>query len=611
VSIASVRLAPYVVLAGAMGLAFALYATLVASVAGPRVFLDELIYLDAANALADGQGLAVRGDAYHFAPLYPMILSPLFALLDRETAYEAARLVNVVLFVLAAVPIYLLARRVLPRWSSVVAAALALAIPSTMYASVVMSESLGYALACTAMLAVVLAVERPTVGRQAGALGVMTLAFLARPQFVVLFVAYGLALLLAPSVLGRGRSKLRCSIRRFWPSLGFATLALAAVVARWIAAGEPPSSALGAYSALWDTYSPLAVARQLVYEGGLLLLYVGVIPVVVSVVAISSLLRHGRSGSPPHAALALLFLFVNSGALLVAALFDTTEHSLGRLHDRYVFYVAPLWFVLLLAWVHEGAPRPRIAAAAGAILALALGLSFPASVFDIDDGGQLFDGVATTTWAALAEIAGDPGTGTLVATVVTVVLVLAVLTFLLPRRLAVIAPSLVAVWLVVAVAFTWASASEAARDRRAEWYVPGESRAWVDDSVPADASVALLYVSCERAVSLGRWQRTVNSLLQTEFFNASVGRVLNVGGNDESTIRVDRSGAIRLRDSGREVSAGYVVAQPGAPVIGERVALGTAARLVLWRVAGTLRLGGTSSTAELAARTCGAEGGRR
>src|SRR5262245_56372261 len=91
---------------------FALYASLALLVPVPRVFPDELRYLDAASSLIHGHGLSVRGGSYGFGGLYPtVVLAPiLWAVHDRDTAYELIKVVNAFVFALAAVPVYLLAR---------------------------------------------------------------------------------------------------------------------------------------------------------------------------------------------------------------------------------------------------------------------------------------------------------------------------------------------------------------------------------------------------------------------------------------------------------------------------------------------------------------------
>ena len=68
--------------------------------------------MEAAASLASGEGLSFRGEPYEYGILYPAVLSPvLLAFPDREVAYELAKLLNALFFALAAIPVYLLARR--------------------------------------------------------------------------------------------------------------------------------------------------------------------------------------------------------------------------------------------------------------------------------------------------------------------------------------------------------------------------------------------------------------------------------------------------------------------------------------------------------------------
>src|SRR5207245_3729666 len=116
------------------------------------------------------------------------LLAPILSLVsDREHAYALAKTLNALLFALSAVPVYLLARRVLRPWPSAGAAALSIAIPSSMYVSVVMTESLAYLTASTALYAMFLALERASPGRQLAAIAAIFLACTARLQLAGLF----------------------------------------------------------------------------------------------------------------------------------------------------------------------------------------------------------------------------------------------------------------------------------------------------------------------------------------------------------------------------------------------------------------------------------------
>ena len=201
-------------------------------VSTPRVHPDEHIYGGGAASLGEGEGLKLRGEPYELGPVYPALLAPILAVAgDRETAYPLYKALNALLFALAAIPIYLVARRLLQPWWSVGVAAFSIAIPSSMYVALVMTESASYLAYSLALLAIVLALERPTGARQLAVLGAVTLAYATRAQFAVLFGAYVLALAgvwvmsrdrepFPPSPAGCGRHWLRW--RSGWSCSSFA-----------------------------------------------------------------------------------------------------------------------------------------------------------------------------------------------------------------------------------------------------------------------------------------------------------------------------------------------------------------------------------------------------
>ena len=86
---------PGTALAATVLVCFALTAAVSSLVETPRIFYDELIYMEAAASLADGEGLEVRDEPYEYGVLYPAVLAPLLALAgDRESAYALAKLLN-------------------------------------------------------------------------------------------------------------------------------------------------------------------------------------------------------------------------------------------------------------------------------------------------------------------------------------------------------------------------------------------------------------------------------------------------------------------------------------------------------------------------------------
>ncbi len=170
-------------------------------VAAPWIMVDELIYSELAKSLASGGHYLVRGEptgAYGY--VYPLLLAPAYRAFDAvPDVYTAAKAINAVVMSLAAVPAYLLARRVLsPGWS-LLAAVLALALPAYVYSGTLMTENAFYPVFLGAVLALVLVLERPTAGRQAALLALCALAFLTRTQALALVPAF----LLAPVALDR------------------------------------------------------------------------------------------------------------------------------------------------------------------------------------------------------------------------------------------------------------------------------------------------------------------------------------------------------------------------------------------------------------------------
>src|SRR4029079_983093 len=112
--------------------AFALYALLSLPVSGPRVHPDEVRYMIAASSLVEGDGLTLRGEDYGFGPVLALVLAAILRVAGSvDAAYDWFKAANALFFALTAVPVYLLARRLVSGWWAVVAAALAVAIPSS------------------------------------------------------------------------------------------------------------------------------------------------------------------------------------------------------------------------------------------------------------------------------------------------------------------------------------------------------------------------------------------------------------------------------------------------------------------------------------------------
>jgi hypothetical protein len=577
------------------GVGYALAGQLVGT---PRVHPDEHIYGGAGASLAEGDGLTLRGEEYELGPVYPAVLAGILAVAgDRETAYAFYRAANGLLFALAAIPIFFLARRLLPPWWSVGVAAFAVAVPSSMYVSLVMTESASYVAYSLAVLAIVLALERPTAIRQLAVVGSIGLAYLTRAQFAVLFASY-LAGLVVVWAVDPDRLPLRRALRLLWPSLAFAALGVLAFVVRPLATGSSPLDSVGAYEVLFRGYDPLAIVKWAAYHLADLELYLAIVPVAVAPVALWQLWRRARAGSAQAAAFMAAFLLVNGGMLFVTAAFSSTEFGFDRLHDRNVFYLAPLWLLALAVWLQGGLPRPLVATATGIGLALALPAVMPFRYISSEVG---VDVVPSAVWARLQEsLAGEALTARKLLALILVAVLVAVAA--LPRRFGFVFPGLVVATFAVTAVLAWERMIDAPEDRV---FADGAPRSWIDDRLPEDASVTKLYLSSSRCpVSALTW----HSLYLTEFFNVRVERAAYIDESVPDGLPIDRvdvaaDGRLVL-SNGDPFEADYVYTQPGIELTGEKLATGTAAALVLWRVGGPVVVPAARSNADLRTADC-------
>ena len=590
--------APAVVLGAIVVGTFLLYALLTTGVDGPRVHPDEELYTMGASSLAGGHGLTLRGQHFGFGPLFPILLAAIIRLAGSvDAAYDWFKVANAFCFALTAVPVYLLARRLASAWWAVVAAGLSVAIPSAISIGTVMTESVSYPATACALYAIAVALERPTVFRQLAVLAAVAVAFFIRAQFGVLYAtwigALGVLWLIAPWA----RPRTRADLIRFWPTAVPLVLGMLVFGAR-LASGAAASSSFGAYAVLWRGYDPLDVGRWFVYHLGDFAVYLAIVPVAVAPIVLWTLARAGRGGSRPAAAFVALFAAANVSGLLVVAAFASSPWGFDRLHDRYGFYLVPLWLIGFVVWLDTGLPRPLLASAIGVVAAVALVFVLPFSQLANEAG---IDTVPGALWERIeAELAGPgPASGRLALGIFVVGLLAA--TFLLPRRIARIA-------LPVAVAATFAAMSYFAWDRMIgapedDVFAGGFERAWIDERVPKDAAVTKLYAATACGSALEG-----HALYLTEFFNFTVDRAVFVGdttpdGLPSERVDVAPSGSLEL-STGQPLRADYVFTQPGIELAGRRVAEGTAAGLVLWHVGGPVRVREASSNAQLQRNAC-------
>ena len=570
----SPRLLPAVTLAGIVLAAAAVWGTLGQQLDVPTVFGDELIHWDASRSLAAGHGLSVREGGYGFGPLYPVLLVPVHLLASTDLdAYRWARMLDALVLALAAIPAYFLARRLLPPGWSLACAALTVAVPSALYTGFVMTESVAYAACALAFLAIACCLERPTVTTQLLAPAAIALAAAARFQLAVLAVALVVGLVVRALLTPREE---RRELRGYWPLLALLALGAVALAIR-AALGNP----LAGYGDLWRSYDLGEVARWTWRAFAGLGLYLALVPVVVAPSVVGALARAGRADDRAASSFVSLFLGANAVLLLVVGAFSSTEFGVGFLHDRYLFYVVPLWIVSTAVWAERRLPIAPAGIVLGALLVLVPLVTLPTYLLN-SDGGRRFDAVASALPSELADAAGlpEPRRWWLVLAGIAATLLVVGLGWA-PRWL-VLVP--VAAVFALNAGFAWHSRIDAARNTT---FAPMNAGtvSWVDGAVPSGAKVATLAGGVAVA--------TRDALRLTEFFNAAIGPAYDLGGGYAPTLASTKvrvgGGGVLLADTGT-LHPGWVVAPRELGLVGDVVAEGTVEGLRLWRVTGPLQL---------------------
>ena len=547
-----------------------LRAVLARDLVAPFIMVDEVIWSEIGRGIADAGEPLLRGEPDPgYSPVYPALLSPLYALFESlPQAYAAVKTLNAVLMSLAAVPAFFLARRVASDRLALLGALLTVAVPSLAYTGTVMTENVFYPLFLVFALVLVLTLENPTPERVGLLLLLLVLAFATRVQAVALVPA----LLLAPLVLAvfERRSLRACGSRFRW-LYGSAAVIGVTAVAGLLVAGRSPRDLLGAYSPVGDRSYDLGEAvRYLWWHLAELSLYVLVIPLAAAIVLV------GRARTLDARLQAFLAATVSLTVSLLPIVATFASEFSDRIEERNLFYLAPLLCIALLAWVGVGAPRPRVLAAVAAAVCAVLVVAVPLDRFLTTSA--ITDTLMLLPIWSLRDRIGGGWTELLLAALAAC---LAAAFLLVPRRYAVGLPLVVLGLWILAIRPIWWGTHGFERFSRGALFqgIRTADRDWVDRALPDSTRAAFLWT--------GRTDRlTVN---QNEFFNRSVGPVYYLtdptpGGLPETRVRVDpRSGLVRMPD-GRPVRDLYLLADSSFEPDGERVSEDKGWGVTLWRV---------------------------
>src|SRR5213075_2367175 len=136
------------VLGGVVGLSFVVRFVVALAHATPLYFPDEYIYGSIARSLAEHGRPLIRGGSAHFpAMLEPLAAAPFWLFHDPQLAYRLTQAENALAMSLAAIPVYLLVRRLGGgTWPCLAAAALTVASPDLFFTSFVTADAIAYPL---------------------------------------------------------------------------------------------------------------------------------------------------------------------------------------------------------------------------------------------------------------------------------------------------------------------------------------------------------------------------------------------------------------------------------------------------------------------------------
>lgn len=310
-----------------------LYAWQASQRVSPTIFSDEIEFTQISRGIAETGRPSRLGEPSGFGSLYTYLVAPAWWL-DPTEAWEAAKLIGVLVMTAALLPAYGLARFVASRAWALAAAVGAVAAPPLAYAPYLLEEPLAYPVSTAGLWAITAAIARPTRGRLAVAGALCLVAPFVRGELVVLLPILGAGLL---ALLWRTGSFVRW--RRSWTAadwLGAALLVVGATVAVSAAAGHRSDAwyvATGFYKQRTLDYGLWALAAMTI---GL-----AVLPVLATVAAFASRAVRATAAGRAFVVVGVAACGAFATYAAVKGAFLSTQFG-NLIVERNVIYVVPV-----------------------------------------------------------------------------------------------------------------------------------------------------------------------------------------------------------------------------------------------------------------------------
>ena len=553
-----------VVLGGIVAASFLIRFAVALAHATPLYFPDEYIYASISRSLAEhGRPLIRNGPAHFPALLEPLVAAPFWLLHDPAVAYRLTQAENALAMSCAAIPVYLLTRRLgLGTGLALVAGAVTVASPNLFFVAFVLADPLAYPLVLFSLYAAVCALSGPSRRNQLAFIALAALTALTRIQYALLPLVFVLG------ALAVERGSLRAALRSFRLTWGIFVAPLAALVVLG------PSRVLGYYNSVVSLHiRPGAIVHWIATDSMLLVYCAGWVLVPGALLGFAYAL--GRPRSREEAA----FGGVTAGLLLVLFAETSLYASNGspRFQERYFMALLPLflpWFALYLT---RGRPA-RLLTCLLAVVLLAISARVPLAPYSVADNKQ--DSPFLLGVFRLEHAVGEANGSLLIAIVAALLSVLAA-AVAWRARLAVLALGLTLVTAAAASAGSISFDHHVAANVRHD-YLPSDAR-WIDHS--GLRHVLLIQTPATphaRAHEQLFWNRSIDDIL---FFDSA------------SPIDAFGNRRVKAAADGRLVSAGKSLRSPLAISnyavrmrLRNAVVVARGADYELWRPTGTPRL---------------------